>query len=79
MSEKRFVCIDVGYGDDWYITDSTNGKKLSEMEIVDLLNKLAEENEQLKEIINNLSILLEQSLHKQIFYKYCLGSKKVVR
>ena len=49
------------------------------MEIVDLLNKLAEENEQLKEIINNLSILLEQSLHKQIFYKYCLGSKKVVR
>ena len=37
MSEKRFVCIDVGYGDDWYITD--NGKRLSEMEIVDLLNE----------------------------------------
>ena len=37
MSEKRFVCIDVGYGNDWYITD--NGKKLSEIEIVDLLNK----------------------------------------
>ena len=37
MSEKRFVCIDVGYGDDWYITD--NGKRLSEMEIVNLLNK----------------------------------------
>lgn len=37
MSEKRFVCIDVGYGDDWYITD--NGERLSEMEIVDLLNK----------------------------------------
>lgn len=34
---KRFVCIDVGYGDDWYITD--NGKRLSEMEIVDLLNE----------------------------------------
>lgn len=49
MSEKRFVCIDVGYGDDWYITD--NGKRLSEIEIVDLLNeqqatisKLEEEN-----------------------------------
>ena len=37
MGEKRFVCIDVGYGDDWYITD--NGKRLSEMEIVDLLNE----------------------------------------
>ena len=37
MNEKRFVCIDVGYGDDWYITD--NGKRLSEMEIVDLLNE----------------------------------------
>ncbi len=37
MSEKRFVCIDIGYGDEWYITD--NGEKLSEMEIVDLLNK----------------------------------------
>ena len=37
MSEKRFVCIDIGYGDEWYITD--NGKRLSEREIVDLLNK----------------------------------------
>ena len=37
MSKKRFVCIDVGYGDDWYITD--NGKRLSKMEIVDLLNE----------------------------------------
>ena len=37
MSEKQFVCIDVGYGDDWYITD--NGKRLSEIEIVDLLNE----------------------------------------
>lgn len=37
MTEKRFVCIDIGYGDEWYITD--NGEKLSEMEIVDLLNK----------------------------------------
>ena len=35
--EKRFVCIDIGYGDEWYITD--NGERLSEMEIVDLLNK----------------------------------------
>lgn len=46
MSEKRFICIDVGYGDDWYITD--NGKRLSEMEIVDLLNELVEENEKLR-------------------------------
>ena len=37
MSDERFVCIDVGYGDDWYITD--NGKRLSEMEIVGLLNE----------------------------------------
>ena len=54
MSEKRFVCIDVGYGDDWYITD--NGKRLSEMEIGDLLNEqqatinhLKQELEQYKE------------------------------
>ena len=53
MNEKRFVCIDIGYGDDWYITD--NGKRLSEMEIVDLLNELSEENEQLrKELKKNL-------------------------
>ena len=57
MNEKRFVCIDIGYGDDWYITD--NGKRLSEMEIVDLLNEqqatisaLKEENEQLKNKLN---------------------------
>ena len=37
MSDERFVCIDIGYGDEWYITD--NGERLSEMEIVDLLNK----------------------------------------
>lgn len=47
MSEKRFVCVDIGYGDDWYITD--NGKRLSEMEIVDLLNASVEENERLIE------------------------------
>lgn len=46
MSEKRFVCIDIGYGDDWYITD--NGKKLSEMEIVDLLNEQQELIEELQ-------------------------------
>ena len=45
MSEKQFVCIDVGYGDDWYITD--NGKRLSEMEIVDLLNEQQELIEEL--------------------------------
>lgn len=52
-NSKRFVCIDVGYGDDWYITD--NGKRLSDMEIVELLNeqqatirKLQEENKELR-------------------------------
>ena len=56
MSEKRFVCIDVGYGDDWYIID--NGERLSEMEIVDLLNeqqatikKLEEENRELRQSV----------------------------
>ena len=47
MSEKRFVCIDVGYGDDWYITD--NGKRLSEIEIVDLLNEQQATIKQLEE------------------------------
>jgi len=58
MSEKQFVCIDVGYGDDWYITD--NGKRLSEIEIVDLLNeqqatisKLEEENKKLRKELND--------------------------
>lgn len=46
MSEKRFVCIDVDYGDDWYITD--NGKRLSEIEIVDLLNEQQATIEQLR-------------------------------
>lgn len=57
MSSKRFMCIDIGYGDEWYITD--NGKKLSEMEIVNLLNnqqteitELKEENERLRQFIN---------------------------
>lgn len=50
MSEKRFVCIDVGYGDDWYITD--NGKKLSEMEIVDRLNEQQATISQLKQEID---------------------------
>lgn len=55
MSEKkRFVCIDIGYGDDWYITD--NGKKLSEMEIVNLLN---EQDEKLNEITETNEILNE--------------------
>ena len=48
MSEKRFVCIDIGYGDDWYITD--NGKRLSEMEIVDLLNEQQATIEQLEKV-----------------------------
>ena len=37
MSEKRFICIDVGYGEDEYVED--NGKRLSYMEVVDVLNE----------------------------------------
>ena len=39
--------MDIGYGDDWYITD--NGKRLSEMEIVDLLNEQQATIQSLKE------------------------------
>ena len=49
--EKRFVCIDIGYGDGWYITD--NGERLSEMEIVDLLNKQQDSIDALKEENDN--------------------------
>ena len=56
MNEKRFVCIDVGYGDDWYITD--NGKRLSEMEIVGLLNEqqsvIDEQNRRIRKLENIL-------------------------
>ena len=57
MSEKRFVCIDVGYGDDWYITD--NGKRLSEMEIVDLLN---EQSERIKSLEMELDLIANTKL-----------------
>ena len=65
MSEKRFVCIDVGYGDDWYITD--NGKKLSEMEIVDLLNEQQATIEQLSQSqdVKEFSALFNQSIALQ--------------
>ena len=51
MSEKRFMCIDIGYGDEWYITD--NGKKLSEMEIVNLLNEQDRKIRQLEKVIED--------------------------
>lgn len=57
MSEKRFVCIDVGYGDDWYITD--NGKRLSEMEIVGLLN---EQSERIKSLEMELDLIANTKL-----------------
>ena len=57
MSEKRFVCIDIGYGDDWYITD--DGKRLSEMEIVDLLNEMNEDIQYLN------AFLVEQGLAEE--------------
>ena len=60
MSEKRFVCIDVGYGDDWYITD--NGKRLSEMEIVDLLNEQQEHITHLEDTNDNFRIKLIEDI-----------------
>ena len=57
MSEKRFVCMDIGYGDDWYITD--NGKRLSEMEIVDLLN---EQSERIKSLEMELDLIANTKL-----------------
>lgn len=78
MSEKRFVCIDVGYGDDWYITD--NGKRLSEMEIVDLLNeqqvtisRLEEENEQLRNELDNFRPVMFQDMRKGTVILYSKG------
>ena len=53
MSDERFVCIDVGYGDDWYITD--NGKRLSEMEIVGLLNEQDKEIGLLRHELDSLT------------------------
>ena len=60
MSEKRFVCIDVGYGDDWYITD--NGKRLSEMETVDLLNEQQEHITHLEDTNDNFRIKLIEDI-----------------
>ena len=65
MSDERFVCIDVGYGDDWYITD--NGKRLSEMEIVDLLNELSTSCRQLEGEVKSLNAFL---VHKGFAEEY---------
>lgn len=82
MSEKRFVCIDVGYGDNWYITD--NGKRLSEIEIVDLLNEqqatidkqkiIIEERDVANERLNRflIEIGLEKEYIKWEFKKRCV-------
>ena len=58
MNEKRFVCIDIGYGDDWYITD--NGKRLSEMEIVDLLNEQQATITNLQGDVNRLQYIIDE-------------------
>ncbi len=70
MTEKRFVCIDIDYGDEWHITD--NGKRLSEMEIVELLNSqekqildLKAENERLKLQLQTKIILNKQYEEKE--------------
>ena len=61
--EKRFVCIDVGYGDEWYITD--NGERLSEMEIVDLLNEqqsiIHRDEISIKTMMSNMKKLEEEN------------------
>ena len=65
MSDERFVCIDISYGDDWYITD--NGKRLSEMEIVDLLNELSTSCRQLEGEVKSLNAFL---VHKGFAEEY---------
>lgn len=61
--EKRFVCIDIGYGDDWYIRD--NGRRLSEMEIVDLLNEqqaiIHRDEISIKTMMSNMKKLEEEN------------------
>ena len=78
MSEKRFVCIDVGYGDDWYITD--NGKRLSEIEIVDLLNELHEENMGLRAKYTQMVIIMKdvvRDLKRMDTYRYAEHLEKI--
>lgn len=67
----RFVCIDVGYGDDWYITD--NGKRLSEMQIVDLLN------EQQDTIKKQEKIIKSQDAEISRQYNLCLAMSGILR
>lgn len=57
MSEKRFTSY-YERGNEAVIED--NGKRLSNKKVVDLLNELAEENEQLKEILNKLEEAIEK-------------------
>lgn len=64
MSEKRFVCIDIGYGDEWYITD--NGKRLSEMEIMDLLNNQQTEITELRRAIDYLKTVIRYTIPNQM-------------
>ena len=52
--------MDIGYGDDWYITD--NGKRLSEMEIVDLLNEQQEHITHLEDTNDNFRIKLIEDI-----------------
>jgi len=64
MSKKRFVCIDIGYGDDWYITD--NGKRLSEIEIVNMLNEqqsiIHRDEISIKTMMSNMKKLEEEKV-----------------
>lgn len=60
MNNKRFMCIDIGYGDDCYITD--NGERLSEMEIVDLLNEQQDIIQQKDNQIKQLNLAIDDLL-----------------
>lgn len=59
MSEKRFTSY-YERGNEVVIED--NGKRLSNKKVVDLLNELAEENEQLKQEI----ILYKKAFQEQV-------------
>ena len=63
MSEKRFECVFKEHEtkNSWsMIKDNQLDKPLYIKDVVDLLNKLYEENEQLQEIINKLEEAIEK-------------------
>lgn len=59
MSEKRFELRGLGVFD----TENDN-KSLSRVDVVELLNNLTEENEQLKQELNNFKPVMFQDIRK---------------